>query len=182
MTEPKPPFLDVTLAIIQTLHPDHYSIRRAVAQDYEGFYADELRFRQAMAYPPAELIFPPGEEFWHTDVKWDYNVPFDFKEVKDPELIARLHDIAGKYTGKDDPVIAGAAMFYGSSFITPALSVMSAIEGLKVATPAFEPLVLPLTIVILVALFSVQSHGTKRVSAFFAPITAMPADPVKPVT
>jgi len=47
-----------------------------------------------IAYPPAELIFPPGEEFWHTDVKWDYNVPFDFKEVTDPELIARLHDIA----------------------------------------------------------------------------------------
>lgn len=45
-------------------------------------------------YPPAELIFPPGEEFWHTDVKWDYNVPFDFKEVTDPELIAKLHDTA----------------------------------------------------------------------------------------
>ena len=47
-----------------------------------------------IAYPPAELVFPPGEEFWHTDVKWDYNVPFDFKEVTDSELIARLHDIA----------------------------------------------------------------------------------------
>ena len=47
-----------------------------------------------IAYPPAELIFPPGEEFWHTDVKWDYNVPFDFKEVKDPQLIAQLHDTA----------------------------------------------------------------------------------------
>jgi len=47
-----------------------------------------------IAYPPAELIFPPGEEFWHTDVKWDYNVPFDFKEVTDPEMIPRLHDIA----------------------------------------------------------------------------------------
>ena len=47
-----------------------------------------------IGYPPAELIFPPGEEFWHTDVKWDYNVPFDFKEVTDPELTARLHDIA----------------------------------------------------------------------------------------
>ncbi|WKZ39124.1 MAG: hypothetical protein QY328_12740 [Anaerolineales bacterium] len=46
------------------------------------------------AYPPAELIFPPGEEFWHTDVKWDYNVPFDFKEVTDPNLIAKLHDTA----------------------------------------------------------------------------------------
>ena len=47
-----------------------------------------------IAYPPAELIFPPGEEFWHTDVKWDYNVPFDFNEVTDPALIAKLHDTA----------------------------------------------------------------------------------------
>ena len=47
-----------------------------------------------IAYPPAELIFPPGEEFWHTDVKWDYNVPFDFKEVIEPELVAKLQDTA----------------------------------------------------------------------------------------
>ena len=47
-----------------------------------------------IAYPPAELVFPPGEEFWHTDVKWDYNIPFDFKQVTDPELIAKLHDTA----------------------------------------------------------------------------------------
>ena len=47
-----------------------------------------------IAYPPAELIFPPGEEFWHTDIKWNYDVPFDFKQVTDPALIARLHDTA----------------------------------------------------------------------------------------
>jgi D-alanine-D-alanine ligase len=47
-----------------------------------------------IAYPPAELVFPPGEEFWHVDVKWNYDVPFDFKQVADPELIQRLHDIA----------------------------------------------------------------------------------------
>jgi D-alanine-D-alanine ligase-like ATP-grasp enzyme len=46
-----------------------------------------------IAYPPAELIFPEGEEFWHTDIKWDYNVPFDFKEVTEPELKIRLQDI-----------------------------------------------------------------------------------------
>jgi len=51
-------------------------------------------FDQPIAYPPAELVFPPGEEFWHTDVKWNYDAPFDFKRVTDPELIARLHDIA----------------------------------------------------------------------------------------
>ncbi len=43
-------------------------------------------------YPPAELVFPPDEEFWHTDIKWNYDVPFDFKEVIDPHLIARLQD------------------------------------------------------------------------------------------
>lgn len=47
-----------------------------------------------LVYPPAELIFPPNEEFWHVDIKWNYDVPFDFKRVIDPELVARLHDIA----------------------------------------------------------------------------------------
>jgi D-alanine-D-alanine ligase len=46
------------------------------------------------AYPPAELVFPPGEEFWHVDVKWNYDAPFDFKQVTDEALINRLHDIA----------------------------------------------------------------------------------------
>ena len=69
--------------------------------------------------------------------------------------------------------IVGAAMFYGSSLITPALSVLSAVEGLRVATPAFEPLVLPLTLIVLIALFAVQSHGTGRVSALFGPVTLL---------
>ena len=66
--------------------------------------------------------------------------------------------------------IIGAAMFYGSSFITPALSVLSAIEGLKIATPRFEPYVLPLTLIILFALFAIQTRGTGRISVFFGPI------------
>ena len=69
--------------------------------------------------------------------------------------------------------VVGAAMFYGGSFITPALSVMSALEGLRVAAPAFDPYVLPATIVILVALFAVQSHGTGRVSALFGPLMVL---------
>lgn len=43
-------------------------------------------------YPPAELIFPEGEEFWHTDIKWDYNIPFDFNEVVEPTLREKLQD------------------------------------------------------------------------------------------
>ncbi|HEY4774865.1 MAG TPA: potassium transporter Kup [Xanthobacteraceae bacterium] len=69
--------------------------------------------------------------------------------------------------------IIGAAMFYGSSLITPALSVLSAVEGLSVATRAFDPYVLPAAAIILVALFSVQWYGTARVSALFGPITTV---------
>ena len=68
---------------------------------------------------------------------------------------------------------AGAALFYGDAIITPAISVLSAVEGLKIVTPAFEPYVVPLTVVILVLLFMVQSRGTAKVAAFFGPITAI---------
>ena len=66
--------------------------------------------------------------------------------------------------------IIGAAMFLGDSVITPAISVLSAVEGLKIVTPTFEHYVVPLTIVILVALFAVQRRGTARVAAFFGPV------------
>jgi len=69
--------------------------------------------------------------------------------------------------------IISAALFYGDAVITPALSVLSAIEGLKVVAPSFEHFVMPLTVLILVALFAVQSRGTARVAAFFGPITAI---------
>src|SRR6266699_1124488 len=69
--------------------------------------------------------------------------------------------------------IISAALFYGDAMITPALSVLSAIEGLKVATPAFDPYVVPLTVAILVVLFAVQSRGTAKVAAFFGPITVI---------
>src|SRR6266536_861333 len=67
--------------------------------------------------------------------------------------------------------IISGALFYGDAMITPSLSVLSAIEGLKVATPAFDPYIVPITVVILIALFAVQSRGTARVAAFFGPIT-----------
>jgi len=67
-------------------------------------------------------------------------------------------------------VISGA-LFYGDAIITPALSVLSAVEGLKVVTPAFDAYVVPLTVIILVVLFMVQSRGTASVAAFFGPVT-----------
>jgi KUP system potassium uptake protein len=67
--------------------------------------------------------------------------------------------------------IISGALFYGDAIITPALSVLSAIEGLKIVTPAFDAYVVPLTVIILVALFAVQSRGTAKVAAYFGPIT-----------
>ena len=67
--------------------------------------------------------------------------------------------------------IISGALFYGDAIITPALSVLSAIEGLKVATPAFDEFVVPITVVILIALFAAQSRGTAKVAALFGPIT-----------
>jgi KUP system potassium uptake protein len=66
--------------------------------------------------------------------------------------------------------VVGASMFIGDSMITPAISVLSAVEGLKLVTPAFEHYVVPLTIFILVVLFSVQSSGTARVASAFGPV------------
>ncbi len=69
--------------------------------------------------------------------------------------------------------VFGAALFYGDSVITPAISVLSAIEGLEVATPAMKAYVVPLTIIVLVALYSVQSHGTAGIGRWFGPIMAL---------
>jgi KUP system potassium uptake protein len=66
--------------------------------------------------------------------------------------------------------IVSGALFYGDAVITPALSVLSAIEGIKLVTEAFEPYVVPLTVLILVVLFAAQSRGTARVAAFFGPV------------
>ena len=66
--------------------------------------------------------------------------------------------------------IIGAAMFLGDSVITPAISVLSAVEGLELAEPMFQHYVLLLTVVILIALFAVQRRGTARVAAFFGPV------------
>ncbi|MRX31401.1 potassium transporter Kup [Aminobacter sp. MDW-2] len=67
--------------------------------------------------------------------------------------------------------MVGASLFYGDAVITPAISVLSAVEGMNVVTPAFQPYVVPLTLVILAALFSVQRFGTSGVAIVFGPIT-----------
>ncbi len=67
----------------------------------------------------------------------------------------------------------GAALFYGDGVITPAISVLSAVEGLAIITPAFEPLVQPITIVVLIGLFMFQRRGTASVGALFGPIMVL---------
>jgi KUP system potassium uptake protein len=64
----------------------------------------------------------------------------------------------------------GACLFYGDSVLTPAISVLSAVEGLEVATPAFKPYVLPLAVAVLVGLFIAQSRGTATVGKWFGPV------------
>ena len=67
----------------------------------------------------------------------------------------------------------GAALLYADGMITPAISVMSAVEGLHIATPFFEPYVLPIAIAILIALFVFQKYGTTRVGTVFGPLTML---------
>ncbi|XHM78850.1 potassium transporter Kup [Mesorhizobium sp. ANAO-SY3R2] len=67
--------------------------------------------------------------------------------------------------------MVGASLFYGDAVITPAISVLSAVEGMNVVTPTFQPYVVPLTLVILAILFSVQRFGTGSVAIVFGPIT-----------
>ena len=67
--------------------------------------------------------------------------------------------------------VFAASLFYGDAVITPAISVLSAVEGLSVATPALEPWVVPVTLGILIGLFAIQSYGTGKVGKLFGPIT-----------
>lgn len=69
--------------------------------------------------------------------------------------------------------ILGASLFYADAAITPAISVLSAVEGLKLVTPVFNDYILAFSIFILIILFSVQKHGTEKVSVFFGPITIL---------
>src|SRR6476661_8942439 len=86
-----------------------------------------------------------------------------------------LTALAFRAIGRRTPLVlmlgvVGAAMFLGDSVITPAISVLSAVEGLKLAIPASEHFVVPLTIAILIGLFAVQRRGTARVASFFGPV------------
>src|SRR5947207_6724702 len=86
-----------------------------------------------------------------------------------------LTALAFRAIGRRTPVVlmlgvVGASMFLGDSVITPAISVLSAVEGIKLVTPAFEHVVAPMTVAILVVLFAAQRRGTASVASFFGPV------------
>jgi KUP system potassium uptake protein len=86
-----------------------------------------------------------------------------------------LMALARKATGDNVALVVmlgiiGAALFFGDALITPAISVLSAIEGLKIVAPGFDSYIVPLTVAILVVLFTVQSRGTASVANFFGPV------------
>ncbi len=70
-------------------------------------------------------------------------------------------------------VVAGAAMLFGDGIITPAISVISAVEGVGVATKAAQPFIVPVSVAILIALFLIQSRGTERVGRLFGPVMVL---------
>jgi len=83
-----------------------------------------------------------------------------FADKSPPRVVAALSTLG----------ILGAALFFGDSMITPAISVLSAVEGLKVVDPGLAELVVPITVVIIIGLFAVQRHGTATVGRFFGPV------------
>jgi KUP system potassium uptake protein len=89
-------------------------------------------------------------------------------------LIARVLDLPLRSRGAKASLVAlgifGAALFYGDGMITPAISVLSAVEGLKVAAPGLESLVIPITLVVLTVLFAIQRFGTEAVGRLFGPV------------
>ena len=86
------------------------------------------------------------------------------KDRKHSEKLATFVITAGVFA---------AALFYGDAIITPAISVLSAVEGISVATPQFEKFIIPITIGLLIGLFLIQRHGTGRVGKLFGPITLL---------
>ncbi|MCX6483738.1 MAG: KUP/HAK/KT family potassium transporter [Mycobacterium sp.] len=83
-----------------------------------------------------------------------------FADKSSPRVVAALSTLG----------ILGAALFFGDSMITPAISVLSAVEGLKVVDPGLAELVVPITVAIIIGLFAVQRHGTATMGRFFGPV------------
>src|SRR6516162_10266774 len=90
-----------------------------------------------------------------------------------PERFRTRASKSGKVTGMALLAVIGAALLYGDGVITPAISVLSAVEGLAIASARLSPIVVPLTCAILIALFSIQRRGTGDVGKLFGPVMAI---------
>ena len=140
-------------------------------------------FREALATAKDDGIILPSEIYGVASlILWTLTLIVTLKYVT---VILRLDNngeggtlslmaLARKATGGSFVILAlgmlGAALFYGDAMITPAISVLSAVEGLKLVAPSYGGYVLPITVAIIIGLFLVQSHGTARVASFFGPI------------
>jgi len=145
-------------------------------------YAIKLAFSGPYAFPisPANVLGVLSLIFWAlilvVTVKY---VTFIMRaDNKGEGGIMALMALAQRATGDESRRsvilmtlgLVGAALFYGDGMITPAISVLSAVEGLELAAPVLHPYIIPVTLVILVCLFLVQKHGTARVGALFGPV------------
>ena len=140
-------------------------------------------FREALATAREDGVLTPTEIYGVASlIFWTITAIVTVKYVS---IILRMDNngeggslslmaLARKATGGSVVVFAlgivGASLFYGDAMITPAISVLSAVEGLKLVAPSFTPYILPITIAIILAMFLVQSHGTARMATFFGPI------------
>jgi len=92
-------------------------------------------------------------------------------------LMAQVADLSGRPSRRQWVIVAlglfGAALLYGDGMITPAISVLSAVEGLEVVTPVMKPYVVPITALVIVGLFRLQRGGTGRIGRFFGPVTLL---------
>ena len=140
-------------------------------------------FREALATTKSDGVIQPSEIYGVASlIIWALTLIVTLKYVT---IVLRLDNngeggslslmaLARKAVGGSFAIlvlgILGAALFYGDAMITPAISVLSAIEGLKIVTPTFDAYIIPITLAIIFGLFMVQSHGTARVATFFGPI------------
>jgi KUP system potassium uptake protein len=175
MTAPKARTSTLTLAAIGVVYGDIgtsplYAFREVFHDDHG------LQLGQAAVFGVLSLIF------WSVMlvVSVKYVIFLTRADNKGEGGSLALLALAMRVTGKNRfsaiIVILGifaAALFYGDSMLTPAISVLSAVEGLQLLAPAFTPYVIPVTLAILTVLFLIQRHGTASVGAWFGPVMSV---------
>ncbi|MCG9065064.1 KUP/HAK/KT family potassium transporter [Laribacter hongkongensis] len=142
---------------------------KAAFSGHNGFVPDQLHVLAALSMLFWSVLIIISLKYMLLVLRFDNN-----GEGGALALAARVQQLAGRHRHLAalglGLGILGATLFFGDAMITPAISVLSAIEGLSVAAPAMSPFILPLTLLILVGLFSIQRFGTGRVGRLFGPV------------